>query len=117
MTSCQRLVAALMLGVMMLVMSGCDDDDDVRKPIPQLEIEILAEPDSYILNDQHMDYEHLKSELRRVADETRREITNSCRAYVRLNVRRGASSARADDLVTFCSRIGLNQIENRASGN
>jgi hypothetical protein len=107
----------MMLGVVLLLLSGCDTDDDVRKPIPVLEIEILADADEYVLNDQRMDYEHLKSELRRVADETRRDITNSCRAYVRLNVRRGASTARADDLITFCSRIGLDQIENRASGN
>ena len=89
----------------------------MRKPIPVLEIEILPEPDAYLLDNQRMDYEHLKAELRRVADETRRDITNSCRAYVRLNLRRGASNERADDLVTYCSRIGLNQIENRASGN
>jgi hypothetical protein len=116
MPSAARNLAWLMLAVVLFALSGCEDDE-VRKPIPMLDIEVLAEPGVFILDNQRMDFEHLKAELRRVADDTRRPITNTCRAYIHLYVRKGASNERAEDLVSFCHGIGLDQIENRGSGN
>jgi hypothetical protein len=34
-----------------------------------------------------------------------------------LYVRKGASNETAEDLVSYCHGIGLDQIENRGSGN
>jgi hypothetical protein len=116
MPGARRNLAWMVLAGLLLAVSGCDDDD-VRKPIPMLEIEVLAEPGIFILDNQRMDFEHLKAELRRVADDSRRPITNTCRAYVRLYVRKGASNEVAEDVVSFCHGIGLDQIENRGSGN
>jgi hypothetical protein len=109
--------AWILLGVMLcMVWCSCVSSQD-RKPIPVIEIEVMAGEDSYRLDNQRMNLEHLKSELLRIADETRRPVTHSCRAYVRLNVRSGAAFERGDDIVTYCNGIGLDQIENRASGN
>jgi hypothetical protein len=117
MAAAQRNLAWIVLVGLLLAVSGCDDEDEVRKPIPMLEVEVLAEPGVFMLDNQRMDFEHLKAELRRVADDSRRPITNTCRAYVRMYVRKGASNEVAEDLVSFCHGIGLDQIENRGSGN
>jgi hypothetical protein len=116
MPAAMRNLAWMVFAGLAFALSGCEDDE-VRKPIPMLEIEVLAEPGVFILDSQRMDFEHLKAELRRVADDSRRPITNTCRAYVRLYVRKGASNEVAEDLVSFCHGIGLDQIENRGSGN
>ncbi len=110
----RRLWLAAMLAILGL-MTGCDDDE--RKPMPMVNIVVLAEDNSYLLNDQRMGLRELKVELRRIADETRRPVTNACRAYVRLDVKLGADRNRADEVVSFCNGVGLVQIENQAAGN
>jgi hypothetical protein len=104
-----------MLVLLLGILGGCGDDD--RKPIPVLEVVVLGDGSGFTFNDRHVDLAQLKAELRRVADETRRPVTNTCRAYVRLIVRPGADQVRADEVTSFCQGIGLVQIENQAIGN
>ena len=94
--------------------AGCMDEE--RKPIPIITIEILAESGAFMLNQQRMDEAALHVELRRIADENRRPLTNTSRAYVRIVTQVGADEARKATVVDFCVSVGLDKIE-QSSGN
>lgn len=96
------------------LMMGCMDEE--RKPIPIVNIEILTESGVFMVNQQRVDEAAMRIELRRIADENRRPLTNTSRAYVRISTQVGADEARKATVVDFCVSIGLDKIE-QGSGN
>jgi hypothetical protein len=109
-----RRVQLVLVAVMLLSSVGCMDEE--RKPIPIVSIEILAESGAFMLNQQRVDEAALRVELRRIADENRRPLTNTSRAYVRIATQVGADEARKATIVDYCISIGLDKIE-QSSGN
>ncbi len=102
----------LLLLCSLFAIPGCDDDRD--KPIPVLNIRVLANG-TYQLNHQIMTADKLREEIKRVADENPREIGSSARVQVRVATQAGASQADKNMVINTCIAAGINSIQQSAA--
>jgi biopolymer transport protein ExbD len=108
----RSLFAFLFLPLLLsLLMTSCDEE---RKPVPILTIKVLANG-QYELNGEQVSRQKLRSEIQRIADENRRNITDTSRVYVRLGNEAGASQAIKNDVVNMCLSAGINNIQHSAA--
>jgi biopolymer transport protein ExbD len=108
----RRCALLLALALAVLLPTGCDD----RKPMPVITIVVLKVPGQYLVNQQSMDDAALDAELRKVANENRREITGQVRAYINITSDRGVDYYRTDDVVDRCTRLGFMNITRADTG-
>lgn len=98
-------------GVLLLVLAfltGCEDVD--RKPVTTLTIVVLAEPDLYTLDQQRLNRAGLEAELKRIAEENRRQVTSTIRAYVYVHADKGVDYYRTQEVVSLCTDLGYSNI-------
>lgn len=103
----------LVLLALLGLSTGCDGD---RKPVPTLTIVVLAEPDQYTVNQQRMGLSGLEAELKRIADENRRQVTNSIRAYLYVHADAGVDYYRTQDVVNLATEMGYSNIVTHSAG-
>lgn len=107
-----RLPALLLMSALLAALGGCGDDE--RKPIPIITVIVNPGVDSYVLNGEAMGRDRLRSELTRLADENRRNITANARAIVRVVTEVGASEQNKQEVINHCMGAGLVNIEQSA---
>ncbi len=102
---------ALLLLLACFVIAGCGDE---RKPIPVLNIRVLADG-RFQLNKQLMTAAQVRDEVQRVADENRHSIGSGARVQVRVATQEGASQADKQMVINTCIAAGINSIEQSAA--
>lgn len=92
-------------------LSSCGPEQ--RKSPPVITIMVLEKWNTYLLDGQEVTREVLEVRLQRTADNFRRDITGTSRAYVRI-----ASQTNDSDIVhekksimNYCMKIGLDKVQ------
>ena len=98
--------------VLFLALSLNSCGPEQRKPPPVLTIVVQEKWDSYLLDGQQVTREILEIRLQRSADNFRRDITGTSRAYVRISSQTNDSDLinEKKSIMDYCMKIGLDKV-------
>jgi biopolymer transport protein ExbD len=102
-----RMTALLLLGVLVCI-GGCGDDG--RKPPPEVVIQVLDQPGSYLYAGNLVHEAELRAQLQELADRYRRPTTNTSRAVVRIYHPTNVAYSRLQGLISWCGDVGLDKV-------
>jgi biopolymer transport protein ExbD len=99
------LALATLLGAFAL--AGCGEQ---RKPVPVIHVTVLAEPGTYLLENERLYLTELKTALQKVADKFRRPTTRDARAQVIVAHSSRIPYHRVEEVIGMCVEVGLTDV-------
>ncbi|MBA3847377.1 MAG: hypothetical protein H0X45_12155 [Planctomycetes bacterium] len=102
-----RSLAALML--IALALTGCGPER--REPIPIINVTVLSEPGTYILDGERLYLTELRTELQKLADKYRRPTVKNARAHVVVSHGPRVPYHWIEQVLGTCANVGLDKVE------
>jgi len=106
-----RLITA-MLAVVGLLLSGCTSAEEERALAnPVGKVAVLSAPGAYAFDNQPMDLQQLKAELKTFAEAHPHLGLHNSRVRIRIVTAADADWNRTTEIIDYCAGIGVDKVE------